>query len=186
MHDVITHFTSTNHHVLEEDSAQIPSWDAVICDTVICSVPRGTGYLAREVTSETTHVGKKNLHSEHFLVQGAQNFYSARGTEHLWCQRHRTFVVLGTQEFLKVPGAKVKCGTTNTVLDPNRSEKPFLFCCNPTPDRSLGIIALIIFTIKISDYLSNFHMQKGYKSLKVPVSIPDNFKHIYCVKCLIV
>ena len=117
MHNAITHFTSINTHVLEVDSAQIPLWDAMICDTAICSVPRGnikhkrtsqgkrgrtkpiprrrTGHLTREVTSETTHVGVKNLCSEHFMVPGAQNFYSDRGTEPLWCQGHRTFMVLG-------------------------------------------------------------------------------------------
>ena len=182
VHDAITHFTSTNHHVLEEDSAKILLWDAVICDTVIHSIPRGnvehkrtsqgrrgrtkpilrrTGHLIREVTSETTHVGLKNLCSEHFPVPVAQNFYSARGTGPLWYQGHRNFIVLGAHDFLKVPGAQVSHGTTNMVLDPIRSEKSFLFCHNPTPDWSWGIIALTIFTIKISDYLSNFHMQKG-------------------------
>ena len=38
--DTITHFTSANYHVLE-DSAQIPPWDAMICDTAIHSIPRG-------------------------------------------------------------------------------------------------------------------------------------------------
>ena len=94
--DAISHFTSTNHHVLEEDSAQTPLWDAMVHDTVIHSVPRGnvkhqrtsqgrrgrtkpilrrTGHLTREVTS-----GVNNLHSEHFMVPGAQNFHSARST----------------------------------------------------------------------------------------------------------
>ena len=118
MCNAITHFTSTNCHVLEEDSAQIPLWDAVICDTAIHSIPRQnvkckwtsqgrrgrtkpilrrTGYLTTEVTSETIHVGMKNLHSEHFIVPGALNFHkarstglskSARSTSKSWYHRH--------------------------------------------------------------------------------------------------
>ena len=161
MCNAITDFTSTCHHILEEDSAQIPLWDAMIYDTVIHSIPRGnvkhkrtsqgrsgrtkpiprrTGCLTREETSETTHVGMKNLHSEHFMVPGAQNIYSARGTELLWCQGHRTFIVQEAQDFLKVPGAQVSHCTTNTVLDLTRSEKPCIFCYKPTPDQSWGII----------------------------------------------
>ena len=140
----------------------MPSWDAMICDTEIHSIPggnikhkrtsqgrrgrtkpilRGTGHLTREVTSETTHVGMKNLCSECFMGPGTQNFFSARGNELLWYQEHRTFIVLGAQDFLKVPGAQVSCHTANMVLDPIRSEKPFIFFgCNPTPDQSCGII----------------------------------------------
>ena len=61
------------------------------------------------------------------MVPGEQNFYSARGTELLWCQGHRTFIVLGAQDFLKVPGAQVSHHTANMVLDLTRSEKPFIF-----------------------------------------------------------
>ena len=92
--NAITHFTSANHHVLE-DSIQIPPWDTVICDTVIHSIPRGnvkhkrtsqsirgrtnpilrwSGWLTIEVTPETTHVGEKNLCSECFRVPGSLNF----------------------------------------------------------------------------------------------------------------
>ena len=83
--NVITNPTSTSYYVLEQDSAQIPLWDIVICGTAIHSIPRGnvrhkqtsqgrrgrtksiprrTEHLKREVTSETTHVGVKNLHRE--------------------------------------------------------------------------------------------------------------------------
>ena len=116
VHDANTNPANASYYVLEEESAQIPLWDVMICGTVIHSIPRGnvmhkgtsqgrrgrtksiprrTGHLRREVTSETTHVGVKNLcrelcpHGEHmcecFVVLGAQNFYSARGTELLWC-----------------------------------------------------------------------------------------------------
>ena len=146
--DAITHFTSTNYHVLEEDSAQTPLWDAVVHDTVIHSIPRGntkhqrtsqgrrgrtkpilrrTAHLTREVTSRTIHVGVNNLHSELFMVPGAQNLYSARGPALLWGQGHRTFIVLGAKDFLKVPGTQVTCCTADMVLDPYWSEKPFIF-----------------------------------------------------------
>ena len=137
VHDGITHFTSTNHHVLEEDSAQTPSWDTM-CSMIQWSIPfpgrmsnikrtsqgrrgrtkpipRRTGHLTREVTSGTTCVGMNNLCSECFMVPGAQNFYSARGTELLLCQGHKTFIVLGAQDFLKVPRAQVSHHTTDTV-----------------------------------------------------------------------
>ena len=70
-----------------------------------------SGCLTREVIPESTYVGKKNLCSECFIVQGALNFYSARGTELLWCQGHGTFRVLGAQDFLRVPGAQVSQST---------------------------------------------------------------------------
>ena len=125
VHDAITHFTSTYHHVLEEDSAQIPSWDTVLCDTAIHSVPRGnvkhkrtsqgrrgrtkpilrrTGCLTREATSEPFMLALR-ICTVNVLWCQRQNFYSARGTELLWYQGHRTFIVLGAQDFLKVPGA---------------------------------------------------------------------------------
>ena len=124
MCNTITHFTSANYDVLE-DSGQIPPWDAVICDTVIHSVPWGnvkhrrapqgrrgrtdpilrqSGHLTREVIPESTCVGEKNLCSECFIVPGALNFYGARGTELLWWQGHGTFIVLGAQDFPTVPG----------------------------------------------------------------------------------
>ena len=99
VHNAITYSSSANYQVLEEDSAQTPLWDAIFWDTGIHSIPRGnatykrtpqsrrgrtrpitrrTGHLTREVTSETTCVGMKNLHSEHFIVPRAQNFHSAR------------------------------------------------------------------------------------------------------------
>ena len=99
--DPITHFASANYQVLE-DSAQIPLWDTMICDTVTHCVPRGnvehrrtpwgrrgrvnpilrwSGFLTREVIPESSQVGEKNLHSECFIVSGALKFYSARGTE---------------------------------------------------------------------------------------------------------
>ena len=128
----ITHLTSANYQVLE-DSAQIPLWDTMIHDTATHSIPRGnvehrrtpqgrkgrtnpilrwSGYLTNEVIPESTQVGKKNLHSECFIVPGALHFNIDRGTELLWCQGHKTFIVLGAQDFLKMPGVQVSCSTT--------------------------------------------------------------------------
>ena len=105
VHNPITHFTSAGNHMLR-DSAQVPSWDAMICDTETCSIPWGnvttwrtfqsrgdrtkpilrqSDHLSREVILESTCVGKKKerkLCSEHFIVPGALNFLkSTRSTE---------------------------------------------------------------------------------------------------------
>ena len=143
----ITHFTSANYHMLK-DFAQIPLWDAMICDTAIHSIPMGnikhrrtsqgrrggtnpiprwSGHLTREVVPESTCVGEKNLHSEHFIVPGALNFYGAWGTKLLWCQRQGTFIVLGAQDFLKVPGAQVSHGTTEHGVGSDQARKAFHF-----------------------------------------------------------
>ena len=82
VHNAITNMANASYYVLEEDSAQIPLWDIMICGTAIHFIPRGnimnkktshsrrgrtkpiprrTGHLKREVTSETTRVGMKNL-----------------------------------------------------------------------------------------------------------------------------
>ena len=98
VHEPLTHFTSVRKHVLE-DSAQIPLWDTMICDTETHSIPWGnvktwrtsqsrrggtnpilrwSGHLSIEVILESTHVGKKTerkLCSEHFMVPGALNFH---------------------------------------------------------------------------------------------------------------
>ena len=49
-----------------------------------------------------------------FVVPVAQNSCSARGTELLWCQGHRLFMV---------PGAHVDHIATTAVFDPVRSAK---------------------------------------------------------------
>ena len=83
VHDAITNFVNPNYCVLEEVSAQIPSWDKPI--------PRSIGDLKGEVVLDTTHVGLK-ICTENFahvvstcvnifVVPGAQNFCSVRGTE---------------------------------------------------------------------------------------------------------
>ena len=143
----ITHFTSANYHVLE-DPAQVPLWDAMICDTEIHSIPGGnikhkrtsqgrrgrtnsiwrwSDHLTSEVIPESTHAGEKNLHSEHFIVPGAMNFYGTRGIELLWCQWHRTFKLLGAQDFLKVPGAQVSHSTTEHGVGSDQVRKAFHF-----------------------------------------------------------
>ena len=159
--NTITHFTSADYHVLEY-STQIPLRDTKICATVTHSIPRGnveyrraswgrgekenpilrqSGCLTKEVIPESTHVGKKNLHSEHFIVPGALNFYSARGTDLLWCQGHGTFWVLGAQDFLRVPGTQVSHNTAENGVGSDQVRKAFHFSChNPTPDWSWGII----------------------------------------------
>ena len=76
---------------------------------------------------ESTHVGEKNLHSEHFIVPEALNFYSARGTELLWCPGHGTFIVLGAQDFLEVPGAQVSLSTTEYSVGSDQVRKAFYF-----------------------------------------------------------
>ena len=145
--NTITYFTSADYNVLE-DSAQMPLWDIKICATVTHSIPRGNvkyrgtpqgrggrtnpilrwhGCLTREVIPESTHVGKKNLCSEQFIVPGAMNFYSARGTELLWCQGYGTFIVLGTQDFLRVPGAQVSHSTAENGVGSDQVRKPFIF-----------------------------------------------------------
>ena len=57
----------------------------------------------------------------------------------LWCQGHRTFVVLEVQNFcsargkglLEVPGAHTNCSAMTTVLGPIRSDKSFIFAMTP-------------------------------------------------------
>ena len=101
VHNPITHFTNANYHLLE-DSAQIPPWDTVICNTKIHSIPWGSvkhrrtsqgrrkgtnpilrwsGCLTREVIPQSICVGEKNLHSECFIVPGALNSCHARDME---------------------------------------------------------------------------------------------------------
>ena len=158
--DPITHFTSARDHVLE-DSAQIPSWDGVIHDMRTQSIPRGnvehgktlqsrregtnpilrwSGHLTREVILESTCVGKKKLHSEHFMVPGALSFLKVLGAlNYPKLPGALNFPkVLGALDFLKVLGALI--GLQDMVLDLVRSEKPFIFLA--TTPLLIGVGAL--------------------------------------------
>ena len=107
--DASTYSVNTSYCAVEEDSAQIPLRDIMVCGKMIHSIPQGnkdskrtsqcrrgrkqpmprrTGHLRREVTSDTTHDWHEILcrdlcscgepKCEHFVVPGAQNFCSAR------------------------------------------------------------------------------------------------------------
>ena len=101
---------------------------------------RWSGHLTREVIPESTRVGEKNLCSEHFIVPGALNFYSARGTELLWCQGHGTFIVLGAQDFLKVPGAQVSHSTTEHSVGSDQVRKAFHFLATTPLQTRVGAL----------------------------------------------
>ena len=122
--NAITCPVNSSYCVIEEDSAQIPSRDIVVCGGMIHSIsqgnkasertsqcrrgrkqpiPRRAGHLRREVTSDTTHYWHETLcrelcscsepKCEYFVVPGAQNFHSARGTGLLKCQGHKMIIV---------------------------------------------------------------------------------------------
>ena len=120
VHDAITCSFNSSYCVIEEDSAQIPSRDIVVCGGMIHSIPQGNkdsdrtsqgrrgrkqpilrrpGHLGREVTSDTTHDWHEILHRE-LCSRGepkCEHFFGARGTELSQCQGYRTFVVPGAQ-----------------------------------------------------------------------------------------
>ena len=112
VHDTITNFANPEHSVLEEDSAQILSWDILISGSAIHSISWGNGenertskdrqgrpqsilrrpaHLMREVISDTTWLGL-NIYAEGLCSHG----------EHI----HEHFVVPGTQNF---------CGARGTI-----------------------------------------------------------------------
>ena len=154
VHNPFTHFISARDHVLE-DSAQIPTWDTMIHDTRTQSIPQGnvehwktsqsrrggtnpilrwSGHLTREMILESTCVGEKKLHSEHFIVPGALNFLKVPGALN-------SPKVLGALDFLKVPGALMNHSTTGHGVGSGQVRKAFHFSCHyPTPDWSWGII----------------------------------------------
>ena len=91
----IIHFTRAGNHMMR-DSAQLPSWDAIICESETCSIQmasqsrgggtspilRQSGHLSREVILESTCVGKKKerkLCSECFIVPGHWTFWKVLG-----------------------------------------------------------------------------------------------------------
>ena len=83
-------------------------------------IPRWSGHLTREVIPESTHVGEKKLHSEHFIVPGALNFLKVLGA--------LSFPkVLGALDFLKVPGALMSCSTTGHSVGSGQVRKAFHF-----------------------------------------------------------
>ena len=96
VHNPITHFTSVRNHVLE-DCAQIPSWDAVICDTETHSIPwrnvetwrtsqsrRGRSQSHPKMVWPSIQRGDPRIHScgqEERKKTVQWMFYSAGGTE---------------------------------------------------------------------------------------------------------
>ena len=114
--NAITNFVNHNYCALGEDSAQIPSWEIVGSGKAIHPITRGndksertsqgrwgriqpipkrTGNLKREVTSDTTHVGFK-ISAENFahVVSICVNiFCGARGKGLLKCQGHKSIIV---------------------------------------------------------------------------------------------
>ena len=120
-----------------------------------------------------------------FVLPGAQNFYGARGTELcdvrgtelLWHQGHRTFVV---------PGAHVACIATTAVLDPVRSAKIFIFCHDPSLDQSWGPLILVIILLLLNcNYLTNLCTFQGFKSFKVLINISTNFLSMPIAWCVL-
>ena len=119
-----------------------------MCGKVIHSIPRWTGHLRRKVNSDTIYVGFK-ICTENFthvvstcvnifVVPGAQNLYSARGTGHLRCQGHKLIVVPHLWCW-------ILSGQTSLLS----------FCHNPILHQSLGIITLIILSSQLKcDHLN--------------------------------
>ena len=137
--DNITNFVNSKHSVLEEDSAQIPSWDIVTSGSAIHTIPWGNdenektsediwgrphsilwrpGHLMREVISDTTRVGSK-ICVEEICSCGehiCEHFCGARGTELFQCLGHRTFMVPGAWNFCGVRCYMIICFKNSSPL----------------------------------------------------------------------
>ena len=129
--DTITNSVNPSYCVLEEESAQIPWWDVVVCGKAVHSIPQGNDESKRTSQGRcgrTQPIPRRTGHSCWFQdlhrelcshgEHMCEHFHDARATELLWCQGHRT---------LAVPGAQVDHSATIMVLDPIRSDKSFIF-----------------------------------------------------------
>ena len=130
----------------------------------------------REVISDATQVGL-NICAEGLCSCSEcihEHFCIARGIELLQCQRHRTFVVLGTQNFCSARGTIRSCCHNYSVGSCKVSQVFYFLHYNPSLDQSWGILTLIVISLLLNyDYLTSLCTFKGSNHL--------NFQTIFLV-----
>ena len=151
VHNAITNFANPTHSVLEEDSAQVPSWDIVMSGSVIHSVPEGMMRMKEllKIGKEDHTASQGGLHTwwERWFqtppglvqISGQKNYAHkvstyvnilvVPGTKLLQCKGHRTFVVTGTQ---------LHCVATTLVLGSSKVSQVFSFLLWPLSWPELG------------------------------------------------
>ena len=152
VHVPVTNYVSLQLCVLEEDSAQLTSWDVMVSGEMINLVPRGNNrsemtpksgwkeynqpwegldiWMERWLQTPPEMVHRSALWTLLTWWVYVRTFLCARGTWCLWCQGHETF---------DVQGAQTDHRTMSVVLGPDRSDNSFIFATTPL---SIGVGAL--------------------------------------------